>query len=176
MSTHLSPADLPQPVIARCATAGDRRPLKRLWLIFRHEMSIYTRALPNPDGTYRSERLLLGLSDPSWRAWMLTADDRPIGFTLVRALDQPVHVLTSFFIVAPAPAPRARPTVRSRHDRGPPRHVDGRLPRRQHRRGTVLAEARRRIRLRLDIRTPTGSHQARPATGRVGYLHPQLKP
>jgi predicted acetyltransferase len=76
--------------------------LERLWLIFCHEMSIYTRALPNPDGTYRSERLLLGMSDPSWRAWMLTADDRPIGFALVRALDQPVHVLTSFFIVAPA--------------------------------------------------------------------------
>jgi predicted acetyltransferase len=65
-------------------------------------MSTYTRALHNHDGTYRRERLLLGLRDPSWTAWMLAAGDHPIGFAVVRALDQPVHVLNSFFVVAPA--------------------------------------------------------------------------
>lgn len=80
--------DLPTPLVIRRATTGDRDPLERLWLIFRHDMSAYSRALPNPDGTYRSERLLRGLSDPSWRAWILTAADRPVGFALVRGLDQ----------------------------------------------------------------------------------------
>lgn len=101
--TTLSPQpDLPSPVLARRATVSDQAPLDMLWLIFRHDMSAYTRALPDRDGTYRRERLLLGLTDQAWSAWILAADDHPIGFALVRALDQPVHVLNSFFVVAPA--------------------------------------------------------------------------
>jgi predicted acetyltransferase len=102
MTTLSPPPDLPTPVVVRRAAGGDRTPLERLWLIFRHEMSTHTHGLPNRDGTYRRERLLLGLSDPSWTAWILAAGDHPIGFALVRALDQPVHVLNSFFVVAPA--------------------------------------------------------------------------
>lgn len=70
--------------------------------MFRHEMSAHTRALPNPDGSYRSERLHRALTDPSWSAWILTAGQHPIGLALARALDEPVHVLNSFFVVTPA--------------------------------------------------------------------------
>ncbi len=101
--TTLSPQpDLPTPVLMRRAIADDWTRLERLWLIFRHEMSAYSHALPDPDGTYRRERLLNGVRDPAWAAWILTAGDHPCGFALARALDQPVHVLNSFFVVAPA--------------------------------------------------------------------------
>ncbi|MGY4718895.1 GNAT family N-acetyltransferase [Naumannella huperziae] len=90
------------PLIVRPAREGDRVPLERLWLIFRHEMSRWTGALPDPDGSYRSERLLLSLSSPSWAAWLLTAGDHPIGFCLTRAMDTPVRIVTSFFVVVPA--------------------------------------------------------------------------
>lgn len=44
---------------------------------------------------------MLGLSDSSWGAWILNAGDRPIGLALVRAQNQPVHVLNSFFSSSP---------------------------------------------------------------------------
>lgn len=94
--------DLPQPIEARLATEDDRATLERLWTIFRHDMSTYTRSLPNADGTYRSERLEQSLTDASWDAWIVTAGVHPIGFCLTRAMDEPVHVVNSFFIVAPA--------------------------------------------------------------------------
>jgi predicted acetyltransferase len=94
--------DLPTPLTPHRATADDRAVLERLWLIFRHEMSTFTRALPNADGSYRSERLHLALTDPSWSAWLLTAGEHPVGLAVARALDRPVHVLNSFFVVAPA--------------------------------------------------------------------------
>lgn len=75
--------------------------LERLWLMFRHEMSRITKTLPKPDGTFRSERLEAALGgEPGWDAWLLSSGEHPIGFALVRASDQPVRVLTSFFVVA----------------------------------------------------------------------------
>lgn len=102
MTTLLPQIDLPQPILARAATDNDRAILERLWLIFRHHMSTYSHALPTPDGTYRSERLHRSFSDPSWNTWILTASEHPIGFCLTRAMNKPVHVVNSFFIVAPA--------------------------------------------------------------------------
>jgi len=101
MTINWPRTDLPQPLIARRAVDGDREALERLWLLFRHEMSAYTHALPDPDGTYRSERLDSALSDPGWHAWLLLAGRHPIGFALSRAMNTSVHVLNSFFVVAP---------------------------------------------------------------------------
>ena len=85
----------------RQADDCDRDRLERLWLLFRHHMSEFTGALPNPDGTYRSDRLDAALSDPTWQAWLVLADDHPVGFALLRATDQTVRVINSFFIVVP---------------------------------------------------------------------------
>lgn len=93
---------LPGPVMSRRATESDRPVLERLWLLFRHHMSTFSGALPNPDATYRSERLDLALSDPGWAAWLLFAAQHPIGFALTRSMNGPVRVLNSFFLVAPA--------------------------------------------------------------------------
>ncbi len=95
---------LPEPVAARPATAGDAPALDRLWQLFRHDMSTITRALPGPDGSYRSDRLgpALDPGRPDWEAWLLAAGEHPVGFALTRALDEPVRVLNSLFVVAPA--------------------------------------------------------------------------
>lgn len=99
--THTAPP--PAPVIARPALPPDKPALERLWLLFRHDMSAVSGELPRADGTYRTERLRHALDgDPGWRAWILTAGEHPVGLGIVRALDQPVRVLTSFFVVAPA--------------------------------------------------------------------------
>ena len=100
LHTHL---DLPRPLTARLARAEDHLALRNLWLLFRHDMSRFSSTLPFADGTFRSEWLDAALrSDPGWRAWILTADVRPIGFALVRDADQPVRILNSFFVVAGA--------------------------------------------------------------------------
>ena len=99
-----TPLDLPCPVTVRPAGPGDVDALTHLWQLFRHHMSTTNGALPGPDGRYRSERLdrALDAGDPGSRAWLVTAADRPVGLAVARALDEPVRVLTAFFLVAPA--------------------------------------------------------------------------
>ncbi|MEU6136572.1 GNAT family N-acetyltransferase [Nocardioides sp. NPDC047086] len=100
---HTDLNDIPSPVIARLARTEDHLALRHLWLLFRHDMSRFSSTLPFADGTFRSERLDAALrSDPGWRTWILTAGIHPLGFALVRAADQPVRVLNSFFVVAGA--------------------------------------------------------------------------
>ncbi|TKK88580.1 GNAT family N-acetyltransferase [Herbidospora galbida] len=89
-------------VRVRPATADDRPAVERLWLLFRHDLSEFTGGLPNPDGTYRSERLHAAFTDPDWAAYLVTGEGSPLGFAFVRALGGPVRVLNSFFVVRAA--------------------------------------------------------------------------
>jgi predicted acetyltransferase len=83
----------------RRTSAADRVVLERLWLLFRHDMSEFEGRLPNPDGSFRSERLESALSDPDWCGYLFYRDDRPAGFAFVRSLSGPARVLNSFFVV-----------------------------------------------------------------------------
>lgn len=83
----------------RLADTTDRPVLERLWLMFRHDISEFGGQLPNPDGTFRSERLQAVFSDPDWEAYVIVQDDRPAGFAVVRGLASRVRVLSSFFVV-----------------------------------------------------------------------------
>ena len=94
-------AGVPDPVLARRATGADEDVLSRLWLLFQHHMSAWSGELPATDGTYRSEWLDRALSEPGWNAWLLTAGVHPIGLALTRAMNDPVRVLNTFFLVAP---------------------------------------------------------------------------
>lgn len=86
----------------RLATAADRPTVERLWLMFRHDMSEFIGNYPNPDGTYRSERVHAAFTDPGWAPYLIERDEGPLGFVFVRDLDGPVRVLNSFFVVRPA--------------------------------------------------------------------------
>ena len=89
-------------MFVRRSVAEDRVVLERLWLMFRHDLSEFQGQLPGPDGGYRTERLELVLAgDPEWAGYLFYNGDNPIGFCFMRALQQPVRVLNSFFIVRP---------------------------------------------------------------------------
>jgi predicted acetyltransferase len=83
----------------RLATVDDRPLVERLWLMFRHDMAEFDGLLPNPDGTFRSERLDLAFTDPDWAPYLFTIGERPVGFAFVRALTCPTRVLNSFFVM-----------------------------------------------------------------------------
>ncbi|MET7281534.1 GNAT family N-acetyltransferase [Kribbella sp. NPDC005582] len=82
--------------------ADDRVVMERLYLMFRHDLSEFQGQLPKPDGSYRSEWLESALiGDPEWAGYIFHSGEHPIGYCLMRALQQPVRVLNSFFIVRP---------------------------------------------------------------------------
>ncbi|MER6181613.1 GNAT family N-acetyltransferase [Streptomyces sp. NPDC001652] len=84
----------------RPATPADRPTVERLWLLFRHDLSEFGGQLPNPDGTFRSERLEAAFSGSGdWAPYLFSLGAHPVGFAFVRALTQPTRVLNSFFVV-----------------------------------------------------------------------------
>ncbi len=100
MSIQLTSTSLPSPVAARPASPTDTPALTRLWNLFGHDMSAHNHALPGHDGRYRTERLDHALAGrPGWQAWIATAGPHPVGLAVARALDEPEHVLGSFFVV-----------------------------------------------------------------------------
>lgn len=94
---------LPDPLLIQLADDRHAPALRQLWTLFRHDMSSITGALPDRRGRYREERLENALAcQPGWQAWIMTAAEHPIGFAIARALDEPIHVLSSLFVVLPA--------------------------------------------------------------------------
>jgi predicted acetyltransferase len=87
-------------ISVRRASAADRPMVERLWLMFRHDMSEFGGQLPNPDGTFRAERLVAAFAEQGWAGYVFGGpENRPAGFAIVRGLDGPVYVLNSFFVV-----------------------------------------------------------------------------
>ncbi|MGW2490849.1 GNAT family N-acetyltransferase [Streptomyces sp. NPDC001606] len=86
-------------LLVRPATPDDRPTVERLWLMFRHDLSEYAGVLPAADGGFRSERVDSAFTAPGWAPYLLLCGERPAGFAFVRALDGPVRVLNSFFVV-----------------------------------------------------------------------------
>lgn len=87
-------------ISVRRACAADRPVVERLWLMFRHDMSEFGGQLPNPDGTFRAERLVAAFEEQDWAGYVfVAAPGSPVGFAIVRDLGGPVRVLSSFFVV-----------------------------------------------------------------------------
>ena len=85
-------------VTVRLVAPAEVAVLERLWLMFHHDLSEFRGRLPDPDGTFHSERPRAAVDDPAWAAYLVWTQDRPVGLAMVRALDQPVRVLNAFFI------------------------------------------------------------------------------
>jgi predicted acetyltransferase len=86
-------------VSVRLADPADRPILERLWLLFRHDMSEFSEVMPNPDGTFRSDRLHAAFTQVDWAPYLLTSGESPVGLAFVRSLTGPTRVLNSFFVV-----------------------------------------------------------------------------
>lgn len=103
-SAKTTPAETPARLTVRPTTPADQPVLERLWLLFRHDMSEVSGALPDPSGQFRRERLDAAFTDPGWRGVVAHLEPAggavsPVGFALVRGVDAPVRVLSSFFVV-----------------------------------------------------------------------------
>lgn len=84
----------------RVAGAAERPTVERLWQLFRHDMSQFHGDLPEPDGRFGNERVELAFTDAEDRVpYLLTRDERPVGFVFVRGLAEPTRVMNSFFVV-----------------------------------------------------------------------------
>jgi predicted acetyltransferase len=99
-----SPAPAPPRLTIRPTTPADRLVMERLWLLFRHDMSEVSEALPDATGQFRRERLDAAFTDPGRRGLIAHlepdgAPPSPVAFALVRGLDSPTRVLSSFFVV-----------------------------------------------------------------------------
>jgi predicted acetyltransferase len=92
------PSNPPRPSLRR-ASQSDRPLVERLWLMFRHDLSEFSGGLPNPDGTFRSERIEAAFTDPGWAAYIVLNDGYPAGFALIRGLADRTRTLNSFFVV-----------------------------------------------------------------------------
>ena len=62
-------------------------------------MSEFGGQLPNPDGTFHSERFQAAVEDTDWAPYLLACGERPVGLALVRGLEGQKRVLSSFFVV-----------------------------------------------------------------------------
>lgn len=90
----------PPDVYLHPATPDDQPLAERLWLLFRHDMSELRGVLPQPDGTFRSDRLHSAFGgDADWAPYLVRSGEQPLGLVLVRGLAGPVRVLNSFFVV-----------------------------------------------------------------------------
>ncbi|MFJ8613356.1 winged helix-turn-helix domain-containing protein [Streptomyces sp. NPDC093675] len=87
------------PDLVRPADAADLPIMERLWQLFRHDLSEFTKLLPNPDGTFGGNRLHTAFTDADRAPYLLMSDDSPVGFVVVRGLLAPTRVLNAFFVV-----------------------------------------------------------------------------
>lgn len=93
----------PARLVLRPTTPADRPLLERLWLLFRHDMSDVTGALPDATGEFRREPLDAAFTEPGWQGFVAHleggAGPAAAGFALVRGTDKDTRVLSSFFVV-----------------------------------------------------------------------------
>lgn len=81
------------------AGSGDRQAAERLWLLFCHDLSEFRGLLPNADGTFRSDRFWTAMDDPRWAVSIAWSGPHPVALVMVRGLDEPVRVVSGFFVV-----------------------------------------------------------------------------
>lgn len=86
-------------VSVRLANVHDRPVAERLWLMFRHDLSGPSGVLPEPDGTFRSDRLEAAFTDDDWAPYLLNSGEHPVGLAFVRGLSAPTRVLNTLFVV-----------------------------------------------------------------------------
>ena len=73
--------------------------MKTTWQVYGHDLSEFRGLLPRPDGSFRDERVEDAFAAPDRVPYLFVRGGHPVGFAFVRAVDAPVRVLNSFFVV-----------------------------------------------------------------------------
>jgi predicted acetyltransferase len=85
--------------VLAAATEHDRPVLDRLWVMFQHDMSRYTRAVPDHAGRFRKNVWMWRSNDPDWRGYILRRGPADVGLAVSRGLNAPVLTINSVFLV-----------------------------------------------------------------------------
>lgn len=78
---------------------SDRPVVDNLWQCYQHDLSEFRGSLPGPDGRYKNSRVTTYLDSPDRSTYLITVDDAPAGFVMVRQHDESSRVLGEFFVV-----------------------------------------------------------------------------
>jgi predicted acetyltransferase len=81
------------------AKSAHRPVLEQLWVMFSHDMSAFSGALPDAHGRFRQERLVAAFDDPGRAAYLLQLERSAVGLAIVRGLEADERVISSFFLV-----------------------------------------------------------------------------
>jgi 8-oxo-dGTP pyrophosphatase MutT (NUDIX family) len=83
---------------------GDDWPVvETLWQLYQHDLSEFRGSSPGPDGRFRTGHLpFYDVDDPDAVAYLARRGDRPLGFCLVRGVEQDVRTLGEFFVARSA--------------------------------------------------------------------------
>ena len=77
--------------------------IERLWQLYSHDLSEFRGMTPAPDGYFGRGHLASYTPDDSDEvAYLAAQGDRPVGFALVRGVEQDVRVMGEFFVVRSA--------------------------------------------------------------------------
>ena len=77
--------------------------IERLWQLYSHDLSEFRGMTPAPDGCFGRGHLASYTPDDSdVVAYLAATGDRPVGFALVRGVEQDVRVMGEFFVVRSA--------------------------------------------------------------------------
>lgn len=90
------------PVVLRLATADDRPVVERLWQLYAHDLSELRGSMPDAEGLFKPGRLPLYFEEPDRCVYVLSRDDVPAGFAMVRGLREGPRVMGEFFVVRAA--------------------------------------------------------------------------
>lgn len=82
---------------------GETRPVvERLWQLYRHDLSEFRGLLPDGEGLFSEQRLSPYLTEEDKRAYLLCVASSPVGFALVRRVQDGTIVLGEFLVVRAA--------------------------------------------------------------------------
>lgn len=84
----------------RVLQADDRPLIEQLWQLYRHDLSEARGSLPDRAGRYRLGYLPAYFEmDPDRTGYLMTLNDGPVGFVLVRGLLSGPLMIAEFFVV-----------------------------------------------------------------------------
>jgi predicted acetyltransferase/8-oxo-dGTP pyrophosphatase MutT (NUDIX family) len=81
-------------------TPADWEVVERLWQLYSHDLSEFRGTTPGPDGLLKRGHLAsYAPEDRDVVAYLAEQGDRPVGFALVRGLEDDARVMGEFFVV-----------------------------------------------------------------------------
>ena len=83
----------------RLIAESDRPVVKRLWQLYRHDLSEYRDSLPDVHGLFEPGRLSSVYGDANRCCYLVHRGDVPVGFALLQGLEAEPRMIAEFFVL-----------------------------------------------------------------------------